>query len=150
MKKLIACLLSAVMLLSMNATVFAADISENGGTGQATVTYTANSWFCVVIPETISADDTFQLSASEMNIRDTEQVNVYIDGENSILMTNTTGETFNLQFNLTNDHVAEFLKGQTLSNIYVGAQPIEGAMPAAGDYTGTVQFVVRLEEKTNY
>ena len=149
MKKLIACLLSAVMLLSMSATVFA-DVSENGGVGQSTVTYTANSWFCVVIPETISADDGFQLSASTMNIRDTEQVNVYIDGENSIEMTNASCETFNLQFNLTNNHVAEFLKGQTLSNIYVSAQPIEGTMPIAGDYTGTVQFVVRLEERTNY
>lgn len=46
-----------------------------------------------------------------------------------------------------NDHVAEFLKNQTTSEFIVTGQPVEGEMPAAGYYTGTVEFVVELGVK---
>lgn len=85
-----------------------------------------------------------------MNITDSEQVNVYINGANSIPMNNDSGDSFNLQLNLGSyDRAAEFVKNQTESNITVYGQPSEEKILAAGDYTGTVEFVVRLESKSN-
>lgn len=58
------------------------------------------------------------------------------------------GDTFNLRLNVNDsDHVAEFVKNQTTSEFIVTGQPVEGEMPAAGYYTGTVEFVVELGVK---
>lgn len=150
MKKLLALSLCLVMVLSCSISAFAAELPYNEATGQSTVTYHIDSSFCVVIPETIDAFNGFQLSSSFMNITDSEQVNVYINGENYIPMTNEAGDNFNLQLNLNNgDRVAEFVKNQTTSDFIVYGQQADGNMPAAGEYTGTVEFIVRLEAKSN-
>ena len=116
--------------------------------GQSTVTYQVDSSFCVIIPETVDAFNGFQLTASNMNITESEQVNVSVNGENSIPMTNDEGDTFNLRLNVNDsDHVAEFVKNQTTSEFIVTGQPVDGEMPAAGYYTGTVEFVVELGVK---
>lgn len=148
MKKIISIILCVAMLMCCGITAFAADLPHNEATGQSTVTYHVDSSFCVVIPETIDAFNGFQLSSSFMNITDSEQVNVYINGENRIPMTNESGDNFNLQLNLNSrDRVAEFLKNQTTSDFTVYGQQADGDMPAAGEYTGTVEFIVRLESK---
>lgn len=113
------------------------------------VAYEVDSSFCVVIPETVDAFNGFQLSASYMRITDAEQVNVSVNSENSILMTNDEGDTFDLMLSLNDrDHVVEFIKNQTTSDFIVTGQPVGGDMPAAGSYTGTVEFVVNLGVKT--
>lgn len=112
MKKLLAFTLCFVMVLSCSIPAFAAELPYNKATGQSTVTYQVDSSFCVIIPETVDAFNGFQLTASNMNITEAEQVNVSVNGENSIPMTNDEGE-----------------------------------MPAAGYYTGTVEFVVELGVK---
>lgn len=150
MKKIISLMLCITMLMCCGITAFAEELPHNGATGQSTVTYHVDSSFCVIIPETIDAFNGFQLSSSWMNITTTEQVNVYVNGENRIAMTNSSGDSFNLQLNLNdNDRVAEFVKNQTTSDFTVYGQQADGNMPAAGDYTGTVEFVVRLEHKSN-
>lgn len=99
------------MVLSCSISAFAADLPHNEATWQSTVTYHVYSSFCVVIPETIDAFNGFQISSSFMNTTDSGQVNVYINGENQIPMTNEAEDTFNLQLNLNNkDRVAEFVK----------------------------------------
>lgn len=149
MRKLLSITLCIAMLLTCSVTAFAADLPHDGATGQSTVTYEVDSSFCVVIPETVDAFNGFQLSASYMRITDAEQVNVSVNGENSILMTNDEGDTFNLMLSLNDrDHVAEFIKNQTTSDFIVTGQPVGGDMPAAGSYTGTVEFVVNLGVKT--
>lgn len=149
MKKLLAFALCFVMVLSCSISAFAAELPYNEATGQSTVTYQVDSSFCVIIPETVDAFNGFQLTASNMNITEAEQVNVSVNGENSIPMTNDKGDTFNLKLNVNdNDHVAEFIKNQTTSEFIVTGQPVEGEMPAAGYYTGTVEFVVELGVKT--
>ena len=121
MKKLLALTLCFVMVLSCSISAFAAELPYNEATGQSTVTYQVDSSFCV---------------------------NISVNGENSIPMTNDEGDTFNLRLNVNdNDHVAEFVKNQTTSEFIVTGQPIEGEMPAAGYYTGTVEFVVELGVK---
>lgn len=149
MRKLLSITLCIAMLLTCSVTAFAADLPHDGATGQSTVTYEVDSSFCVVIPETVDAFNGFQLSASYMRITDAEQVNVSVNGENSILMTNDEGDTFDLMLSLNDrDHVAEFIKNQTTSDFIVTGQPVGGDMPAAGSYTGTVEFVVNLGVKT--
>lgn len=149
MRKLLSITLCIAMLLTCSVTAFAADLPHDGATGQSTVTYEVDSSFCVVIPETVDAFNGFQLSASYMRITDAEQVNVSVNGENSILMTNDEGDTFDLMLRLNDrDHVAEFIKNQTTSDFIVTGQPVGGDMPAAGSYTGTVEFVVNLGVKT--
>ena len=92
MIKIICVTLCVMMLMCCGITAFAADLPHNEATGQNTVIYHVDSSFCVVIPETIDAFNGFQLSASFMNITDSEQVNVYINGENRIPMTNESGD----------------------------------------------------------
>lgn len=148
MKKLLAFTLCFVIVLSCSISAFAAELPYNEATGQSTVTYQVDSSFCVIIPETVDAFNGFQLTASNMNITESEQVNVSVNGENSISMTNDEGDTFNLRLNVNDsDHVAEFVKNQTTSEFIVTGQPVEGEMPAAGYYTGTVEFVVELGVK---
>lgn len=128
-------------------TVFAEDLYLDESTSSSTLIYHIDSSFCVVIPETLDAFNGFELSAYYMNITESEQVNVYINGENSITMSNESGDTFNMRLNL-NDHnrVAEFIKNQLTSGwVTYGSMFDDAAMPAAGEYTGTVNFIVRLE-----
>lgn len=56
MKKILCFALSAIMMLSMSMTAFADDatISE-GSSAQSTVTYSVDSQYMVIIPETIDA-----------------------------------------------------------------------------------------------
>ena len=147
MKKILAFTLCFVMVLSCSISAFAAELPYNEATGQSTVTYQVDSSFCVIIPETVDAFNGFQLTASNMNITESEQVNVSVNGENRIPMTNDEGDTFNLRLNVNDsDHVAEFVKNQTTSEFIVTG-PIDGEMPAAGYYTGTVEFIVELGVK---
>ena len=146
MKKALALILCLAMVFCFSITTFAAELQNDNTSAQSTVTYHVNSCFCVIIPETIDAGSGFQLSASTMNITDAEQVNVYINGENSIQMENTAGDTFTLALNCgENGRVAKFIKNQLTSEGYIFGERIEAEMPPAGDYTGTVEFVVRLE-----
>lgn len=148
MKKFLCFALSMVMLLSCSVTAFAAELQYEDATGQAAITYQVDSSYCVIIPETVDAFYGFQLSASFMNITEAEQVNVSVNGANSIPMTNDEGDTFNLRLNLNGrDHVAEFVKNQTISDFTVFGEPDGGNMPAAGYYTGTVEFIVNLGVK---
>lgn len=148
MKKFLALTLCLIMVLSCSISAFAAELPYNEAKGQSTVIYQVDSSFCVIIPETVDASNGFQLSASYMNITNSEQVNVSVNGENSIPMTNYEGDTFNLKLNLNDrDHVAEFVKNQTTSDFTVYGQPDGGEMPAAGCYTGTVEFIVNLGVK---
>lgn len=56
LKKILCFALSAIMMLSMSMTAFADDatISE-GSSAQSTVTYSVDSQYMVIIPETIDA-----------------------------------------------------------------------------------------------
>lgn len=148
MKKIIAITLCLIMFLTCSISAFAAELPHNGATGESTVTYQVDSSFCVVIPETVDAFNGFQLTANYMNITESEQVNVSVNGENSITMTNDEGDSFKLKLNTNdNNHIAEFVKNQLTSDFTVYGQQDGGDMPAAGYYTGTVEFVVELGVK---
>lgn len=150
MKKAVSLILCLVLISCSGITTFAAELQNDNTSAQSTVLYHVDSYFCVIIPETIDAYAGFQLSASSMNITDMEQVNVYINGENSIQMENTSGDTFNLALNCANNgRVAQFVKNQLTSDNYVFGERIDAEMPPAGDYTGTVEFLVRLESREN-
>ncbi len=149
MKKLLAFTLCFIMVLSCSIPAFAAELPYNEATGQSTVTYQVDSSFCVIIPETVDAFNGFQLTASDMNITEAEQVTVSVNGENSIPMTNDEGDTFNLRLNVNDsDHVAEFVKNQTTSEFIVTGQPIEGEMPAAGLLHRNSRICCRAWRKT--
>lgn len=151
MKKAISILVCVAAFLCCNVTAFAADsyLQNSGDTASSTVTYQVNSNYCITIPETIDAFNGFELTADYMNIKEDEQVNVSICGDNLIGMTNEYGDSFDLMLNtIGNGRVAKFVKNQTTSDTISG-YPKEMGMFPAGTYTGTVVFVVSLEEKDN-
>lgn len=151
MKKIISLILAVVLTLSMSVTAFAeSSLPFDGATGQSTVTYTVDSSFCVIIPETLDGFNGFSLTADYMKISDSLQLNVYVNGDDPIEMTNECGDTMTVRFNTSANNgsaIASFVKGQTQSDIFVTVQPTDDQIPEAGYYTGTVEFVVRLETK---
>lgn len=151
MRKVIALLLSIVLLLSMSATAFAADsqICGDGATGQSTVYYFAPSTYSIVIPETIFIAEGYTFTATEMNIQPQEQVTVRITNlteNDAISISHTkTGETLDLQITGlgANQTCAIFSAENLTSSISIGGQIINaGSNPKAGEYTGIMEFVI--------
>lgn len=150
MKKVLSLLLVAVLMLTSSVTAFAEALPHDGATGQSTLTYTVDNSFCVIIPETLDGFNGFQLTADYVKITESLELNVYVNGDEEIAMTNQDGDTMNVRFNTSaNDGstIATFVKGQTTSDIFCTVQPCDDQIPEAGDYTGTVEFIVRLEPK---
>lgn len=150
MKKFISLFLAIVLTLSMSVTAFAADASlpHDGATGQSTVTYRVESSFCVIIPETLDGMNGFQLTADFMNITESEKVCVYVNSDDGkFTLTNESGDTMEASFNTSgaNGAIGIFTKGQTQSDVYCCVMPSDDTIPKAGEYSGTVEFIVRLE-----
>lgn len=151
MKKIISLFLAIVLTLSMSVTAFAADmmLPHDEATGRGTVTYRVESSFCVIIPETMDGVNGFNLTADFMNITESEKVCVYVNSDDGkFTLTNESGDTMTASFNTSggeNGAVGIFTKGQTQSDVYCCVMPSDDTIPKAGEYSGTVEFIVRLE-----
>ena len=148
MKNRILLLLMVLSLLAVSAPCYATQIHSESETAQSTVYYTVESSFCVVIPTAIYGDTAFQMTADYINILNSQQVNVYLNGENRIPLTNENGDTMNIMFVVDGTEtarLASFATGQLESGIYVSCQPCFDSTPKAGNYSGTAEFIVRLE-----
>lgn len=156
-KKILCFALSAIMMLSMSMTAFADDatISE-GSSAPSTVTYSVDSQYMVIIPETIDAtvggDITFR--ASLMNLLDGQQVNVYcptLANGQYLNLYNSKGESITMTFNgMRGDAcVASFQNGATTSDFTVSPY-VSADMAKAGDYSGTLEFTVSIQPLDTY
>lgn len=153
MKKFISLFLAIVLTLSMSVTAFAADmmLPHDGATGSSTVTYRVESSFCVIIPETMDGNNGFSLTADFMNITESEKVCVYVNSENGkFTLTNESGDTMeaNIYTNHSSGYIGSFVKGQTTSDVVCYVQPSGDTIPKAGEYSGTVEFIVKLESNS--
>ncbi len=156
MKKLLSFALAACMLLSMSTTAFASwddgeytYISE-GETAECELEYFENSHFIVNIPLQISnvVYNDYQFTATEMNILDSEQVTVYLNGSDYVTMTNENGYKFNLYlYSSYGDGVVAHFNSHTLDSSCNMQASINDPMVYAGNYTGTATFRVALEPK---
>ena len=151
MKKMLSIVCSMVLLIAP----FNVNAQEVSGYGSAdtTVTYHVDSEWCVMIPETLTADGTeYSFTASQMDLCDGDIVEVSVSGitDGFITLTNTSGGTTTAQMFsrnydgavLNNFVIASFGNGQYQSEppIYILAD--QNTLP--GDYTGTVTFNINL------
>ena len=147
MRKILILLLAMVVLASSIPT-YATELSVDSQTAQSTVYCLVESSFCVIIPKNIDCSLPFQLTADSMNLRDGEQVNVYLNGGTHVTLSNDSGETLDAVFTANgyeSEHVGAFTSGQLQSSIDVLCQPSYDTIPRAGIYKGTVEFIVRVE-----
>lgn len=161
MKKLAAFLMAAALCCTASIPAFAADtqVSANGGTGDTTLTFSVDTDYVVVIPETVALDEELVISSSLANTEPNMAVKVRIsnltaDGKAELARTNDTDYKITAQAKqnstgITNDTVvATFADVTTATN----APAITFDDPAAasgdikaGNYTGTLTFTVSYE-----
>lgn len=157
MKKCIALLMTLVMCFGLSTTVFAQDQYISESTASSTVTYHADSFYMVMIPETIDGNASMKLTAAEMNITDNEAVRVRVsnlDEQSNLSVSHTDfggngylqlfREDNNTQI-YNNDEVAVFNCGSLESYFSVYFRPAETYQMQAGDYSGTITFNISLE-----
>ena len=157
MKKILCCLLTVAILLSLSTTAFAADsqIAEDGLSSTSTINYVVDDSYIIIIPESINANYEYTFTADMMRISDNHQVNVYCtelkDG-GYITLTNDSGETVDFTFNNMQgaNCVAAFTKGQTTSSFSIFGGVVNDFDKSAGSYTGTATFTVRLVSVGDY
>lgn len=151
MKKLI-CMISALALLVAPYNVYAQEVSGYGS-ADTSVTYHVDSEWCVLIPETLTADGSeYYFTASYMELCDGDVVTVQVAGlpDGFITLTNSNGGTTTAQIyssgqiDALNDYgiVASFGSGQLTSDQSIRIVAAEGTSP--GDYTGTITFNVNM------
>ncbi len=148
MKKVLI-LLTALAMVLTSVPCYATQVFGDGEVAQSTVYCTIESSFCVVIPQTIDCMNSFRFTAEYINIRDSQQVNVYLNGGPRVPLTNDNGETVDVEFvadgRAESTLLGSFAKDMLESSIMVHCQPRFTSDTKAGDYSGTVEFVVKLE-----
>lgn len=152
MKKVIALLLSVVMIMSMSVTALAADteVSGNGETAQSTVVYTEASSYVLVIPEYIVVDpyNSFVIEAKALNLKAGDELLVRLtnlDENDNLTLTHSSGSTIDVHFNVLDDYdtCAKFYydSQQTINGISTNVVS-NGATIPAGNYSGIAEFIV--------
>lgn len=158
MKKILACVLALVMVLSLSATAFAAEIDEGSTdpTGSTSVSYTVNPTYTVTIPASVTLGDTVTVSASDVVVPKGKQVVVKLTG------TSETDSTFKLRtvegaeltYTVKNDST-DVAIGTTIlavnpTDTTNGSTTLTFVAPTsityAGSYSGTVTFTVSVED----
>lgn len=152
MKKVIALLLSVVMIMSMSVTAFAADteVSGNGSTAQSTVVYTEASSYILVIPEYIIPGP-YQyctIEAKSLNLKAGDELLVRLtnlDENDNLTLTHSSGSTIDVHFGVFDDYdtCAKFYydSQQTINSVSCEVVGTATTIPA-GEYTGIAEFVV--------
>jgi len=152
MKKFIALALSIVTIVFASTTVQAEEVFNNG-TAESTITYKADSEFCVLIPETIDLKSkNCDFSVSYMDIMDNEYIDIRLVSPD-VTLTSESGKT--LQGTINNENDGQIFANQsivTFSNADDNAMTKTFAfnfshtgVTGAGNYTGTITFDISLQ-----
>ena len=149
LKKLI-CLLMALAVVVVCIPVVSASTTltvAGGEPGQAELIYSVESSYEVVIPESIGLNQPYTFEATKMNLRDDEQLNIFVGNYDALALTNSSGIQIGVTLNADNHGiVGSFYNGDTASRIQMIANADTYDKPA-GDYTGTATFELNLTSK---
>ncbi|MEG2712422.1 MAG: hypothetical protein RR988_05305 [Clostridia bacterium] len=168
MKKISAVALTALAVTSLTSSIFAADITTDGGTGTTPITYTVGPTFSVTIPETIAASKTASVLipiVGQANMDVGKKVSVSIQLANGkVVLNRTSGATDSIDVTLkqsadaatpgtdvtaTETEVASFTDSSTngVANKLFVKQLEESALTAkkAGAYSGTLTFNIGIK-----
>ena len=163
MKKLLSILLVVAAMLSvLSVGASAAQVME--GSASSTITFRQPSTYCILIPETLTENETgmYQLTAENINITADEKIYVCVanaDENGRILFTHVNGEyTLKKGFETRNkngyspnyilpENCVGVFEGEDLSSkIYfmLESEEYECEKAYAGMYSATVEFNVSL------
>lgn len=156
MKKILAFVLSVVLILSMSVTAFATELNIGNQTGQSTLSYTEPSTYTVIIPDTIyvSSGATLEFETSSLNIQETEQLVIRVnnlDENDMITLSHASGDTINVYFGVNDD--SDVCYRVNADNTVAFAASLQtsydGSILSAGEYTGIAEFTVSVEHRVN-
>ena len=167
MKKFICLIMAIIMVVAFSVVgVNAADYYTMGGGGSSTVTYTQQSRYMVMIPETIDMDmGSYTFTAAEMNILPDEYVAISmtnLDVNGNLRLYHESDQTIYMDVlvqpdygsadlgsltNFPNRGVAYFEEGELTSEMNFSIQPDMNNSYKAGEYSGTAEFLVELLEQ---
>lgn len=159
MKRVLAAMLCMSMLMVGSTTAYAQDIGSfgDGGFGDsatATMTYDVDSTYIVSIPATLNMNQENKLTASMMDIRSNEIVEVYTNSEVPMEnKNNSAAGSMNMEVITSNPEltyngspiVAQFIEGAMETTLsFWGKRPdMQGS---AGHYEGTCEFHIRIRD----
>lgn len=154
MKKILAIILSVVLVLSMSVTAFATEVTSEYQVAQSTLSYTEPSTYTVIIPETmyVSTGASLQFEAKYLNILETEQVVIRctnLDENGAIALTNESGDSINVLFGVNDgsDICYRINWDKTVAYDVIITMGSTGGVLPAGDYTGIAEFTVSIAPK---
>lgn len=165
-KKLITLVLAAILCCAASAPAYAQEITEDGGYGDVTLTYSVDTDYVVVIPESVTLDESIVITSNRANTEPGMAVKVRIteglDEKGSVTLDR---DNDNSDYAITarlklNDNVDNVITSETVVASFadVTAQTTGGTMTfadpvspdanpiKAGSYTGSLTFTVSYEE----
>lgn len=155
MKKILAFVLSVVLILSMSVTAFATEVTSEYQVAQSTLSYTEPSTYTVIIPETmyVSTGAMLEFEAKYINILEDQQVVIRfanLDENGAIALSNEYGDSVNVYFSCESSDICYRVNwDKTVAMCAVASiGSTEGVLPA-GEYTGIAEFTVSVEPKVN-
>lgn len=165
MKKIVAVILCAVMAVSLPITAFAVECPFNSE-GTSTLKYKAYSSCTVTIPETIEIyndEQSADIVVTNPNVEDGYVVNVYVKNLNShncvelthdasgeaVAEVSFTNKSTNANIDSYNPLLASIECSDNMSETFYASFGVSvvGSGYRAGNYTGTMQYDVRIEQK---
>lgn len=164
MKKIISLMLSLAMLCTMGVTAFAEDATitdqSDPQSSPCEVIYDLDTEYCIVIPQQIHASDGgYTFYANHVYLHDNEQVAVYISPmteQGMITLQSEKGNTLNMCVYYNHDGlkelsenglVAVFTDSPISNGSVLFEKVIDGASRNAGEYYGTFEFTIRIENR---
>ena len=156
MKKLLAIILSVVLVLSMSVTVFATEVTYEGQVAQSTLSYTEPSTYTVIIPDIIYVNTgaPFDFEVKHLNIQETEQVVIRFANLNengAITLSNASGDSIDVYFSVNegSDVCYRVNWDKTVAYGVSVTMGSTGTVLPAGDYTGIAEFTVSIAPKVD-
>lgn len=165
MKKIIALCLSAIMLLSLSTTAFAAEYwDESAGNGQTEIKAHIYSSYTITIPATIdlSNGEQGEVKLSNPNLESGYQINVYctnlVDSAVRLEKIGVSGESINCYltssdgYGVSNDNpLLVSFRQEDITNMdnYKYFSINYNKMGMAGDYTGIMEYSFCCEPITD-
>ena len=154
MKKILAIILSVVLVLSTSVTAFATEVTSDYQVAQSTLSYTEPSTYTVIIPDTIyvSTGAALEFETKYLNIQQTEQLVITfanLDENDMIPLSNEYGNSINVYFGVNNDADVCYRVNADQTVAFVASVQMastESLLPA-GEYTGIAEFTVSVQPK---